>query len=146
MYMEKWKAVKSFDNYKISNLGNVYSIKNNKILQLNVNKSGWKTVSLINGRQTTRKVHRLVAEAFIPNPYHYHYVEHIDGNRENNAETNLKWVKCTKKCRKLSAEQVREIFLSKNSLTELRDKYNVTKGYICMIQNGYARTDITEAL
>lgn len=144
--MEKWQAVKGFEDYKISNLGNVYSIKNNKILQVKVNKSGWQTVTLCKDKQITRKVHRLVAEAFIPNPNNYYYVKHIDGNRENNKDTNLHWVKCISNNVKLTQEQVKEIYTSTDSLTELSIRFNVSKSYVCMIQKGYARVDITEAL
>lgn len=39
----------------------------------------------------THAVHRLVASAFIPNPYNYPIVHHIDENKANNAKTNLLW-------------------------------------------------------
>ena len=52
------------------------------------NGKGYRRVRL-QGR--TFKVHRLVAEAFVPNPYNLPYVLHKDGNRENNHCTNLEW-------------------------------------------------------
>ena len=52
------------------------------------NGKGYRRVRL-QGR--TFKVHRLVAEAFVPNPYNLPYVLHKDGDRDNNHYTNLKW-------------------------------------------------------
>ena len=52
------------------------------------NGKGYRRVRL---RGKTFKVHRLVAEAFLPNPDNLPYVLHIDGNRENNICRNLEW-------------------------------------------------------
>ena len=45
-----------------------------------------------NGKRTSVRVHRLVAEAFIPNPNELPQINHIDGNKENNNVKNLEWV------------------------------------------------------
>lgn len=103
---EIWKPIKNYENlYEISNLGNVKSLdrviisKNGvkklikgKINKLGLTHSGYVSVSLYkNSEQKIFRVHRLVAEAFIPNPNNLPQVNHIDENKENNNVDNLEW-------------------------------------------------------
>lgn len=92
---EIWKDIINFPNYQISNLGNVYSEKNYKIRKSFVT-NGYLTIYLFkNGKRYRKKIHRLVAEAFIPNPNNLPIINHIDGNKLNNIVSNLEW--CTSK-------------------------------------------------
>lgn len=89
---EVWKPVKSFENvYKVSNLGRISNHR--KILATHKINSGYMKVSFkFNGHLTNKLVHRVVAEAFIPNSQNKKEVNHLDGNRLNNRSSNLEWV------------------------------------------------------
>ena len=91
---EIWKPIKDFEYYFISNFGRVKSTKFGKerILKLTKDKDGYLIVNLYkNNKSKTFKVHRLVAEVFLPNPYNLPQVNHKDENPQNNIVTNLEW-------------------------------------------------------
>lgn len=91
---EYFTAIDGFDGkYLISTWGRVYSFNSNKFLIGEINEKGYCRVTLSkNGKHKHYKVHRLVAEAFIPNPYNKPQVNHKDGNKLNNSIANLEWV------------------------------------------------------
>jgi len=95
---EVWIDIVGFvGKYQISNYGRVKSIKRKyageKILKLQIDKNGYHRVSLKNGKSYYLPVHRLVAQAFIPNPDNLPCVNHKDENKQNNCVDNLEW--CT---------------------------------------------------
>lgn len=100
--MEEWKDIKGYEGkYQISSLGNVKSliswtgdkyIKRDKILRGVLNKNGYLYVGLSkDGKVKKEKINRLVAEAFIDNPYALPVTNHKDGNKQNNCVSNLEW-------------------------------------------------------
>lgn len=91
--MEIFRPVKGYEKeYEISNIGNVRSIRSGKILKPNTDKSGYKYfVFSVNSNRHTMKAHRLVADAFIPNPESKPTVDHINGIRTDNRVSNLRW-------------------------------------------------------
>ena len=101
--MEIWKDIKNYEGrYQISNYGKVKSLARwignqryvkEKILVLNKDRKGYLRVGLSkNGKCLTRRIHRLVAQAFIPNPLNLPQVNHLDGRKNNNYVNNLEWV------------------------------------------------------
>ena len=95
--IEEWRKIKDFEDYEVSNLGNVRSLKNGKVRMRKcvLNENGYVTIQLFkNAKNYDYKVHRLVALAFIPNPDNKEQVNHIDGNKQNNCIINLEW--CTR--------------------------------------------------
>ena len=91
MSFETYKDVKGYEGlYQISNLGNVKN-KHGLTLKPRVIR-GYLTAHLSkSGKAKNVRVHRLVAEAFIPNPDNLPVVNHIDCNKTNNNSNNLEW-------------------------------------------------------
>ena len=78
--------------YAVTSCGKVYSHKSKKFLKPRKHSCGYLQVSLSkNGKVKTYLVHRLVAEAYLPNPEWLPQVNHKDENKENNALPNLEW-------------------------------------------------------
>lgn len=104
--LESWEQINGFKNYEISSYGRVRSIQrivntwygkrkvNSKILKTQINK-GYEYVSIRDNanKLCSKKVHRLVADAFIPNPNNLPCINHKDENKLNNRVDNLEW--CT---------------------------------------------------
>lgn len=97
--MEIWKTIEGYEGkYLISNYGNVKSLIDNnkkareKILKPRIGNTGYLYINLWKkSKSKSKKIHRLVAEAFISNPNNLPQVNHIDGNKINNNVKNLEW-------------------------------------------------------
>ena len=84
-----WKKIKDFEEYEINEVGQIK--RNSKILKPEI-RTGYYSVGLCkNGKRVHKRIHRLVAEAFIPNPNNLPQVNHKDENRLNNRVSNLEW-------------------------------------------------------
>lgn len=88
----EWRVVKEYDRYEVNQLGEIRHRQRKKVLTPRYNKGGYGYVNFnINGHRTNFAIHRIVANAFIPNPEHKLEVNHIDGNTKNNRADNLEW-------------------------------------------------------
>lgn len=101
--IEIYKPIQGFPNYQVSNLGNIKSINyrhTNKEKVLNPSlRNSYYSVQLYNENGLKRcNIHRLVAEAFIPNPNNLLQVNHKDENKLNNCVGNLEWCSSKYNC------------------------------------------------
>lgn len=109
MVEEIWKDIKGYEGYyQISNLGNVKSlertvyhsdgrvqVRKERIMSKRESTDGYYIAKLnVDKQSKSIAIHRLIAEAFIPNPNNFPEVNHIDTNRKNNKVENLEW--CTR--------------------------------------------------
>lgn len=91
-----WRDVVGYEGvYQVNNIGEVKRVSKNKLLTpyIGVKSKGYVYVKLcMNGVRCKKALHRIVAEAFHPNPEDKPEVNHLDGNKSNNCATNLEWV------------------------------------------------------
>ena len=92
--MEQWKKIEGYENYKVSNQGRIVNSKTRQLLYGHINASrGYHTIVLTRDKKTkSYSIHRLVAQAFIPNPENKELVMHTDRDNENNNVSNLYWM------------------------------------------------------
>ena len=156
---EEWRDIEGYEGlYQVSNLGRVRSLncRGHKgcmgILTPRLDGKGYEMVALYKeGKARNIKVHRLVAQAFIPNPNNYPQVNHKDENKTNNDVKNLEW--CTNEynhnygtrnervgkslSKKVICITTGEIF---NSMREACRKYNISVGSMTECCQGKRKT------
>ena len=107
-----WKDIKNYEGlYEVSNYGNVRSLKYGKIKYLKPadDGNGYYFVNLSkNGIVKNFKIHRLVANAFIPNPNNLPQINHKDEDKTNNKANNLEWCNNRYNTRYSNSKQVME--------------------------------------
>lgn len=126
--------IKGYDNYEITEEGKVINIKSGRVLKPEIIWDGYERVTLSDRGKTTRvRVHRLVAEHFLPNDDpNKNQVNHKDGNRRNNSKENLEWVTC-----KENINHGKRSLGSNHYCAKLND--DIVKSVCCLIQKGLTR-------
>ena len=140
--MEIWKQVDGYEGmYEVSNYGEVKSVSRyttgnrhrklkEKMLKKHENSFGYWLVALCkNGKAKDFRVHRLVAEAFIPKVFGKPFINHKDGNPKNNNVDNFEW--CTQK------ENIQHAY--KTGLVKRHGKLKDLDDYILKSYNRYSR-------
>lgn len=89
-----WQHVKGFEEYYlVSDVGQIWSIRRQRVLKPKIDRYGYEVVALsVNGCSYYRTVHRLVAQAFVPNPHNLPTVNHINEVKTDNRAVNLEWL------------------------------------------------------
>lgn len=135
-----WKGVKYNGNdyskrLEISNDGKLRNAKTKRVYKVCVNHGGYYQVYISLGKRKCGKIfkiHRCVAESFIPNPENYPIINHKDGNKLNNAIDNLEW--CTQRDNIIHAiqtgllipahgNQIHNTKLNSNDIIYIRENY-----------------------
>lgn len=89
----EWRKVEGYENYSVSNTGLVRNDLNGKPIIPYTTSTGYLRLHLCNnGAEKNHLVHRLVAQAFIPNPDNLDTVDHINGDKTDNRVENLQWL------------------------------------------------------
>lgn len=126
--METWKVIVGFDRYEVSSYGRVRKRDTGAVLSTSRPDriTGYCKVALMgeNGKFVAKTVHRLVAQAFIPNPDGKQQVHHKDRDKTNNNASNLAWVD-PKEHRKLDARPLSETAYFKNFYARKKMANNV---------------------
>lgn len=143
--METWKSVVDYEGlYEVSNLGNVRSIKfkNVRYFKLKPNRHGYIQAMLRkNGRRKNLSVHRLVCQAFKGGaPEGRNHVNHINGVKHDNRESNLEWTSCIENIR-----HAFDIGLTPSRVGELHPKAKLTTEDVVQIKYLLSYTSMTQS-
>lgn len=138
MEQEIWKQVKDHPSYYISNLGNAKRLRvlkngSTKLINLKlINRVGYSSIAIVTLKTKNKKVsvHRLVAEAFIPNPENKPTVNHKNGIRNDNNVSNLEWVSYSENT--LHAYQIglSSAKLSNNDIIDIKHRRSLSESLL----------------
>jgi hypothetical protein len=128
---EIWKPLKDYEGlYEISNMGRVRSLIKKGNTKQQIRKTGLDVatgyINIMlrkNNKPLTKRVHRLVAEAFVPNLDNKPVVNHKDGNKKNCKADNLEWMTYSENTlHSFKNGLQRKVFGDKNYITKIKDQ------------------------
>ena len=129
-----WKKIKDYPDYEINRFGEIK--RGNKTLKSQPATNGYTNICLCkNGKAKMFRLHRLLAETFIPNPENKPQINHIDGNKKNNDLSNLEWVTA-------SENALHAIYVTKNKISprsmmgKFGSEHNRSKSFFIENENG----------
>lgn len=148
---EEWRDIDGFVGYQVSNLGRVRSARLHKVGQIHGcdrvgdtyhvmspsdDGNGYSKVMLRrNGKAHCRKIHRLVAEAFVPNPEGLNSVNHISNDKSDNRAVNLEWMEHGDNVRKAYADGLHSHDIERRRIPHLAmDTYSDNEYYFTCTQ------------
>ena len=139
------KDIKNYEGlYSVTSCGKVWSYKNEKFLEPKVQRDGYLFVSLWkDGKVKNYRIHRLVAEAYIPNPDNLPQVDHIDNDKTHNYLNNLQWITNRDNCRKSKNKPILQYDLDGNFIREWNSATDVgreVQSHICQCLKGKYKT------
>jgi D-Tyr-tRNAtyr deacylase len=118
---ENWKSINGYENYEISDHGNIKNITTHKMLSPSIRSSGYYFIEVYDNKiRRTKAIHRLVAEAFLDNHDNKRCVDHIDRNKLNNHISNLRYASD-------SENQMNKSIQSNNTSGVIGVRFNKTK-------------------
>lgn len=158
--MSNFVGVKGFPGYVINRQGVVIGPKGIPLTHF-LNVDGYPVVYVrLNGKNCCKRVHRFLAEAFIPNPNNLPVVNHKDGNKENFSLDNLEWVTIKENCQhavnvlnayvgnraidETVAIQVCELMQSGKSNEQIKEELNLSIDIISKIRSGKSWKNISK--
>lgn len=141
--MEEWRDIVGYEGYyQVSSIGNIRNVQTGKIRKLKPRSNGYVIVDLYKNNECKWfRVHRLVAEAFIPNPLNLPVVMHLDNNKSNNNYLNLQWGTVSENTKQAFDDGLiskADYFLLTNEIDSI-----ICKGYEELIElTGYGKSQL----
>ena len=114
------KDIKGYEGlYAVTSCGKVWSYKYKRFLNPRLQTKGYLQIGLTkNGERKNHLIHRLVAEAYIPNPNNLPQVDHIDNDKTHNYVNNLQWITLRDNCRKSNNKPILQFSLDGEFIRE----------------------------